>query len=141
MTVKRPLEVVPGSHEEGSKTTEVVPRAHRRQFTAAYKLRILKEAETIPRGELYAMLRWEGLYSSHLGKWRRQREQGLLAALEPQTRGRKAIHDERDQENARLRKENEHLQKRLSQAEMIIDVQKKLSMLLGIEVRELPKNE
>ena len=119
MTGKRVVAIVPQGNEDVLKTTEVVAQAKRRQFTAAYKLKILNESDTIERGELYALLRREGLYSSHLQKWRRQRDEGLLSALAPQTRGRKALHDERDAENARLRKENERLLKRLAQAEMI----------------------
>ncbi|MBI2883212.1 MAG: transposase [Candidatus Methylomirabilis oxyfera] len=80
-----------------------------------------------------ALLRREGLYSSNLTTWRRQRETGTLSALTPQKRGRKApSHDPLLLENATLRKENERLTRRLRQAELIIDVQKKVSQMLGI---------
>ena len=70
---------------------EVPERAHRRQFTAAYKLRILEEADGCSApGQLGALLRREGLYSSHLSDWRRQRSQGTLAALATRRRGRPA---------------------------------------------------
>ena len=110
---------------------EVAERARRRQFTAAYKLRVLQEADACAPGEVGALLRREGLYSSHLQTWRQQRDQGVLAALAPQRRGRPAT-SARDQELARLRRENEQLTQRLAAAEAIIDVQKKVSALLGL---------
>jgi transposase len=111
---------------------EVVPKAQRRQYSAEYKQRILQEHEacTEPR-EKGALLRREGLYSSHITKWRRQRERGELAGLTPKKRGVKA--DLQAEENARLLRENERLKKRLEQAELIIEVQKKVSQILGIE--------
>ena len=112
---------------------EVPTKAQRRTFTATYKLRILAEADAATeRGQIGALLRREGLYSSHLDKWRRQRTRGTLAALAEQPRGRKRTHDPRDAELARLRRENERLQARLATAETIIDVQKKVSQLLGL---------
>ena len=80
-------------------------------------------------------MRREGLYSSHLTTWRRQRERGVLEALGPQKRGRKGK-DELEREVSRLRRENERLQARLEQAETIIEVQKKLSHLLGLVTEE-----
>ena len=84
-------------------------------------------------GEVGALLRREGLYSSHLTTWRRQREAGILSGLKPKQRGRKAnpIHP-LQAENDQLRKENSRLQKRLKRAELIIDIQKKISQMLGI---------
>jgi transposase len=119
---------------------EVLPRAERRQFTGEYKLRILEEVEqcTVP-GQVGALLRREGLYSSHLSRWRQQRACGQLQALSPQKRGRKA-QDAGIEELARLQRENERLRARLERAEMIIDVQKKLSRLLGLPV-ENPETE
>jgi transposase len=110
---------------------EVVPKARRRTFSAEYKLRILAEAETCNKkaGEVGALLRREGLYHSHLEKWRRQRREGSLQALASHKRGPKL--DLQATEIARLRRENERLQARLKQAETIIEVQKKLSVLLG----------
>ena len=114
---------------------EVVPRAKRRQFSAKYKLRILTEADQCTqRGEIGALLRREGLYSSHLTTWRRQRDQGQLAGLTPKKRGRKP--DPQAAELARLQRENEQLKARLEQAETIIEVQKKLSQMLGLPPAE-----
>jgi len=110
---------------------EVKPKAKRRQYSAEYKLRILNEADgCTERGAVGALLRREGLYGSHLEKWRRQREKGSLQGVAAQKRGPKV--DAKSVELARLRRENEVLQARLQRAETIIDVQKKLSMLLGL---------
>jgi transposase-like protein len=115
---------------------EVVPKAKRRKFSAEYKRRILDEADSCTEpGQIGALLRREGLYSSHLTTWRRQRDRGLIQALSPKKRGRKRK-DELEREVARLQRENARLQARLEQAEMIIDVQKKLSKLLGLETEE-----
>jgi len=114
---------------------EVVPRAKRRQFSAKYKLRILTEADQCTqRGEIGALLRREGLYSSHLTTWRRQRDRGQLAGLTPKKRGRKP--DPQAAELARLQRENEQLKARLEQAETIIEVQKKLSQMLCLPPAE-----
>jgi transposase len=110
---------------------EVPPHAKRRHFSPEYKKRILEEADTCTeRGQIGALLRREGLYTSHLDKWRRQREQGTLAGLAPQKRGRKSKPEA--VELARLRREKERLQKKLQRAETIIAFQKKLADLLGI---------
>jgi transposase len=110
---------------------EVTPRAKRRRFSAEYKLRILAEADgCMQLGEIGALLRREGLYSSHLTTWRRQRDEGQLYGLTGKKRGCKA--DQQAAELAQLRQENEQLQARLKQAETIIDVQKKLCGLLGL---------
>ncbi len=109
---------------------EVQPKAYHRRFTAEYKKRILDEADACTQpSQVGALLRREGLYSSLLSKWRQQRAQGALAALAPKRRGPKP--DPNADELARLRRENERLQERLKQAETIIDVQKKVSQLLG----------
>jgi transposase-like protein len=114
---------------------EVVPKAKKRQYTAEYKRRILQEYEACTEpGARGALLRREGLYSSNITNWRRQRERGELAGLTAKKRGPKV--DPQAVENARLRGENERLKKRLEQAELIIDVQKKVSQLLGIELSE-----
>jgi len=116
---------------------EVVPKAKRRQFSARYKLRILKEAENCAeRGQLGALLRREGLYSSHLTTWRRQREKGQLEALSLKRRGPKP-QDALEERLAKLRRENERLKDRLERAETIIEVQKKLSCLLGLATDEI----
>ena len=102
---------------------EVIPKAERRRFTAEYKLRILSEADACTqRGEIGALLRREGLYRSHLDKWREQRRAGAFQALTPQKRGPKP--DPQATEITRLRRENERLQQRLQRAETIIEVQK-----------------
>ena len=112
----------------------VPEKAARRRFTAKYKLRILGEADrSTESGQLGAMLRREGLYSSHLTAWRKQRDAGTLAGLEPKRRGRKASPDAPlVAENERLQRDNRRLTARLRQAETIIEVQKKLSEILGI---------
>jgi transposase-like protein len=110
---------------------EVVPKAKRRKFTAQYKLRIVEEADACTEpGQVGALLRREGLYASHLSNWRRLRQEGQLQALSKK-RGRKAP-DPSVAELAKLRRENERLRARLEQAEMIIEVQKKLSQILGL---------
>lgn len=113
---------------------EVLERPLRRKYTAEYKLRVLEEADRCMRpGELGALLRREGLYSSNLTTWRRQRERGVLEALSPKKRGRKAkVEDPRDRRIRELERENQRLEKRLKQAESIIEFQKKLSEILGI---------
>lgn len=113
---------------------EVAEKASRRRFTADYKLKILKEADacTTP-GSLGSLLRREGLYASNLNTWRRQRDRGALKALSPKKRGRKqADRNPLAEENARLRKENERLMKRLKHAELVIEIQKKISQMTGI---------
>ncbi len=112
---------------------EVRPKASRRRFSAAEKMRILEAADACrERGELGALLRREGIYGSLLAKWREQRAKVSLAALRPQKRGRKVQQELGEAELAALRRENERLQARLAQAETIIEVQKKLSQLLGL---------
>ena len=119
---------------------EVVERPARRRFTAEYKRAILKEADRCSAGEIGALLRREGLYSSHLTGWRRQRDLGELEALSPKKRGRKAKPiSPLAKENERLRREVEALGRRLAQAELIIDVQKKIAGLLGIPLNP-PEN-
>ena len=114
-----------GKASENMPKTEVVAKAKRRQYTAEYKLRILRELDSSQGiGETGALLRREGLYSSHLTSWRRQRERGELDGLAPQKRVPKP--DPQAVELARLQRENERLRERLSKAELIIDVQKKL---------------
>jgi len=122
---------------------EVPEKPERRRFTAQYKLDILRQADLSREpGSLGALLRREGLYSSNLTTWRRQREEGTLAALKPKQRGRKAAASNPVAlENERLRKENIRLARRLQQAELIIDVQKKVSQILGITLATPPEIE
>jgi hypothetical protein len=120
---------------------EVTTKPLRRLFTVAFKKRILHEADTCDPGSIAALLRREGLYSSHLTTWRHQRERGEIAGLEPRKRGRKAIpRNPLAAEKERLQRENERLQKRLRQAETIIDVQKKLCEMLGLPVATTDSN-
>jgi transposase-like protein len=117
---------------------EVVPMARRRRFTVEEKLRILEEADACTEpGEIGALARREGIYTSYLSRWRRARSRGELEGLSPQKRGPKPAADAAlTREVARLRRENERLEKRLEQAETIIEVQKKLSQLLGLNPEE-----
>lgn len=116
---------------------EIEAKAARRNFSAAEKLRILQEAdECTEPGQIGALLRREGLYSSHLTNWRQLRDKGQLQGLTPRQRGPKPTLDANAQELARLKKENARLQARLAKAEMIIEVQKKVAQLLG----ELPNS-
>jgi transposase len=110
---------------------EVSATPKRRRFSAKYKLEILKEVEECKEtGAVGALLRREGLYSSHLTEWRRERDRGALEALE-RKRGRRPTSNPLSAEVEKLQRENALLKKRLEQAEVIIDVQKKVSTLLG----------
>lgn len=144
MASRKPsLIVVPQQAASRPPDPEVVPKASRRTFSAAEKLRILNEADTCTQpGQIGALLRREGLYSSHLVKWRRLRAAGQLQALAPQPRGPKITpSDPHSQELALLRKENARLQARLAQAELVIDVQKKVAQLLGASLSATPPDE
>ena len=119
---------------EGPPDPEVTERAKRRRFTAEYKLRILREADACKRdGDLGALLRREGLYSSHLTTWRRQRDEIAKAGLKARKRGPKS--KAADPRVKKLERENARLKRRLEEAETIIDFQKKLSKLLGIQIK------
>jgi len=108
---------------------EVVVRAQRRQFSVAEKVRILGEADACEgAGEIGALLRGEGIYSSYLTQWRRERADGLLGGKESPKRGRPR--QEAAGEAMRLRQENEDLKAQLAQAELIISAQKKLAQAL-----------
>jgi transposase-like protein len=107
----------------------VPEKAIRRQFSAEYKRRVLEEADACAEpGEIGALLRREGLYSSHLSKWRQQRERGSWAALQPQKRGPKPPQSDL------MSRENERLRKQLRQAAAIIEIQKRASEILGISL-------
>jgi transposase-like protein len=123
--------VVPARHAvpvDEPAEPEVAERATRRVFSAQYKLRILAEYERRDRDGRSALLRREGLYTSSISEWRRQREEGTLNAL-GRTRGRPPT-EPREHELARLRQENARLQADLAKARRVIDVQRKLSALL-----------
>jgi transposase len=109
----------------------------RRRFTAKYKTRIVEEAQRCSDpGQVGAMLRREGLYSSSLTRWRRQYHSGALQAFKDEKRGRKCTRDARDEELERLRHENDRLGRKLAQAEAIIDIQKKVAAFLGNPIEE-----
>jgi transposase len=115
---------------------EVAEKAKRRRFSTGYKLRFLAKVDDCTKpGQLGELLRREGLYSSQLSSWRKQRDRGALEGLKPKRRGRKAKprNPEAD-EVKQLRAEKERLEERLRQAEAIIEVQKKLSEVLGISL-------
>jgi len=127
-----------GSVKEVMPNTEVVAKAKRKRFTAAEKLRLLREVEACRgSGEIGALLRREGIYSSYLTTWRKQRELGELDGLSPHKRGPKP--NPEAIELAKLRREHARLQERMRRAELIIDVQKKVARMLGetIETPEL----
>jgi transposase len=111
---------------------EVPAKAQRRRFTAEYKLRIIEEADACREpGEIGALLRREGLYTSHLSIWREQRRAGALTVM-AQPRGRKAKQSPVEKRLVHVERENARLREELRQAHVIIAVQKKLSGLLGI---------
>jgi transposase len=122
---------------------EVVAKPKRRTYTAEYKLDILQEAEAAAtkRGGIGALLRREGLYSSLLATWRRERANGLLEALTPQKRGPKCKRNPMDEENQKLRRQNARLAEDLRKAHIIIDVQKKVAALLGHPIPEQDPEE
>ena len=125
---------------EAERKTEVVAKGKRRQYPAEYKLRILREVEECKgSGEVGALLRREGLYSSLVSKWREQRERGGLTGLSGQKRGPKV--DPQAKELERLQRETKRLREELERAELIIDVQKKVARLLGVPRADNQQNE
>ena len=125
---------------EGAPDPEVIEQAKRRRFTAEYKLRILREADACKGdGDLGALLRREGLYSSHLSTWRRQRDEITKAGLKARKRGPKgkAV----DPRVKQLERENARLKRRLARVELMLDIQKKASEMLGIPLNHPDKDE
>ena len=124
-----------GVNNQQQPQNEVTPKAQRRRFSAQYKLRILEETDRCTKpGQIGALLRREGLYSSNLTSWRRQRDQGQIGALSPKKRGPKPAPDAAMvRELTRLREQNQRLEHKLKKAELIIEVQKKVSALLGLD--------
>jgi transposase len=118
--------------------TEVSAKARRRQFAAEYKRRVLSEAEACTKpGEIGALLRREGLYSSHLVQWRRARDGGALTALAPKKRGpAPKVPHPLERKVAELEREVARATRRAERAEGLVELQKKVSELLGIQ---LPK--
>jgi transposase len=125
--------VAPGPTAPPRPDPEVVPEAKRRAFTAEYKQGILAEADAAATqpGAIGALLRREGLYSSHLVTWRRERQAGILKGLTPHRRGPKSKHTPQEEELQKLRRENRRLTEELRKAEIVIDVPKKVGALLG----------
>lgn len=115
---------------------EVMAKATRRRFTAEYKLKILREAEGCTRpGGIGALLRREGLYSSSLTEWRKQRERGELEGLLERRRGPAPKEKNPLADKLRvLERENERLRRRAERAEGLVALQKKVSEVLGIEL-------
>ena len=122
-----------GAAGETRPEVEVVAKAERRRFTAEYKRRIVREADRCTKpGEIGALLRREGLYSSHLTSWRAARDRGELAGLAPKQRGPKATPpDPRDKKIAELERSEERWRKRAERAEALVELQKKVAALLG----------
>ena len=122
---------------------EVSDKATRRRFSAAYKRRIVREADQCSQpGELGALLRREGLYGSNLSAWRRQHDAGVLSGRGSTKRGRKARpKDARDQRIAELERERRRLRRKLEQAETVIEIQKKVSTLLGISLKSADEGD
>jgi transposase-like protein len=121
---------------EGPPDPEVVEKAERRRFTVEYRLKILRAADACKApGEIGALLRREGLYSSLLSCWRRQRDEGALVGLAARKRGPKRKGE--DPRFVKLQQENSRLERRLKQAELIISFQKKVHEILGIPLKTL----
>lgn len=114
---------------------EVPSEGRRRVFSVSYKLRILRATDELPSGDVAGFLRQEGLYWSQLSAWRKQRETGELN----KARGRKA--SGASAELVKLKRQNARLQKKLQQAQTIIELQKKLSEILGVELPETELDE
>ena len=122
--------------ESSSPEVEVMAKPTRRRYTAEYKLKVLREAEALSgRGEIGALLRREGLYSSNLTQWRKQRERGELEGLSrkrgPLPKGKNSLADKVKV----LERENARLKRRAERAEGLVELQKKVSEILGIELR------
>lgn len=117
---------------------EIPEKPKRRTFTAEYKLRVLAETDKAGPGEIGAILRREGLYSSLLVTWRRERERGSLDALTPKKRGPQPKRTAAEKELEKLQRENARLQEELRKAKLIIDVQKKLARMLGSPIEDEP---
>ena len=126
----------------GAVDVEVLAKATRRRFSAEYKRRILREAAAASEaGEIGALLRREGLYSSYLITWRRQRDRGELAGLSPRRRGRKAkAVNPLAKRVAELERDKRRLERKLQRAELLLDIQKKASQLLQIPLSSLDED-
>jgi len=140
---RAPAEVGAASTSVSRPDPEVVAKAKRRTFTAEYKQRILQEADSAAAtpGGVGALLRREGLYSSHLTTWRRERSQAIREALAPRKRGPKSQHNPLEEENQKLRRQNARLTEDLRKANLIIEVQKKVAALLGNPIPDVDPEE
>src|SRR3954451_23987100 len=126
-----------GGREAPRPDPEVLARPKRRTYTGEYKQQFLAEAEAARgAGEIGAVLRRHGLYSSHLTKWRKERKTGILRGLAPQKRGPKSKVNPLSVEVQKLRRDNGRLSEQLRKAEIVIEVQKKVTMLLGLPLAE-----
>jgi len=132
-----PRAAAPQRNGRAKPDPEVVPRAQRRRFSASYKLKILEEVDN-DSSQVGAILRREGLYSSHLSEWRKQRRRGALDALDKK-RGRKGKSAEQS-EVERLQRDNARLQRELAKARVLIDAQKKLAEILGVHLPKIADN-
>ena len=131
-------------HPEGGKSPdpEVLERPKYRRYSADYKARIVEEADRCSEsGAIGALLRREGLYSSMLSKWREAYRKGVLQGLRNDKRGRKKTRSPQQEEIERLRKQLARTERRLEQAETIIEIQKKVSEMLGIPLQTIEDEE
>ncbi len=135
-------EAAPAARKAVIPDPQVSARPQRRHFSAAYKARVVEEAESCTEpGAIGALLRREGLYSSQLSAWRKLYRAGALQALRDDKRGRKATKHPLVDEVAQLRKANERLAERLERAETIIEIQKKVATMLGIPLNSVENEE
>jgi transposase len=133
--------MIDGQRFAASLDPEVTPKAKRRLFAAAYKKKILAEADAAAgSGQIGELLRREGIYSSTLTRWRRERDNAVDSAFS-QKRGPEPKRNSLTAENEKLRRQNQRLQEELRKAEIIIDVQKKVAMLLGRPLPQIPDSE
>lgn len=133
--------MIDGQRRTASPDPEVTPKGKRRIFAAAYKKKILAEADAAAgSGQIGELLRREGIYSSTLTRWRRERDNAVDSAFS-QKRGPEPKRNPLTAENEKLRRQNQRLQEELRKAEIIIDVQKKVAMLLGRPLPPVPDSE
>ena len=133
--------LAPG-HRPAVPDSEVVARPRRRSYTAEYKRSIIDQADAAQdSGAVGLLLRREGPYSSHLATWKRQRKQGVLDALAPKKRGPKVVVSPLVKQNRDLLADNARLTKKLKNAELIIEVQKKVAALLGNPIPNIQIDE
>ena len=124
----------------GNESNEVEPASSPRRFTAQYKLKVLREIAKISPDRCGEYLRKRGLYSSHIHRWRKQAEDGSLAALSSKKPGKKTERDYKSEKISQLEKQVTRLEKELGQARIIIEVQKKLADMLGTQTPKTAKD-